>query len=136
MRPAGSQLFASAAQEQTNGRTTGIVVNCQYLRVSFQVGSARIDDIAASIRGARLTLDNTHWSTALTIVDMSVRDDIILVSLEGGGPVLGAIAQANGSLNIDVDLPHAYADEFGGWVHDIPTSNIDEIAPHILSSCP
>ena len=135
LRPAGSQLLARASQVQTNGRTTGMVVDCQYLHVGFEVASTRINDVANSIRGARLTLDNTNWSAPMTIVDVSVRDNIILVSLEGGARVLGAIAQANGSLNIDLDLPRAYEDEFGGGVHKIPTSNIQEVAPHILNSC-
>lgn len=135
LRPAGSQLFARASQAQTNGLTTGMVIDCQYLHVGFEVTSARIDDVAASIRNARLTRDNTRWSMPLTIVDVSVRDNIILVSLDGGAWVLRAIAQADGSLNIDVDLPRAYEEEFGGGVHDIPTSNIEEIVPHILNSC-
>lgn len=135
LRPAGGQLLARASQEQTNGRTTNLVVDCQYIYFGFEVSSTRIDDIAASIRGAQLTLDDTPWSMPLTVVDVSARDKIILVRIEGGPRVLGAIAQANGALNIDIDLPRAYYDEFGGWVHDIPTSNIEEITPHILSSC-
>lgn len=135
LRPVGNQLIGRASQEQTNGRTTGMVIDCQFLHVGFEVASVRIEEVAASIQGARLTIDNEFGSTPLTIVDVSVRDDIILVSLEGGARLLGAIAQANGSLNIDVDLPRVYEDELGGGLHDIPTSNIAEIAPHILNSC-
>ena len=71
----------------------------------------------------------------LTIVDVSVDDNIILVSLEGGSRVLGAIAQAKGSLNIEIDLPKVYWEEFGGAAYDIPTSNMEEVAHHILNTC-
>ncbi|RVQ68748.1 hypothetical protein EKN06_00495 [Croceicoccus ponticola] len=135
LRPAGSQLVARASQEQTNGRTTGLVVACRSLHVFFEVTSKQSDEIAKSIKGAEFTMDHTRWSLPLTIVDVAVRNDLIQVSFEGGPKVLEAIARANGSLNIDMDMPWVYYDEFGGFEHDIPTSNIEEMTPHIVSSC-
>lgn len=135
LRPAGSQLLARAEQEQTNGRTTVYVADCRFLHVGFEVPSQRIHEIAGSIMGASLRTETSLNSFPLKITDVSVNDQTIMLSLTGGPAALKAIAEMDNKLLLDVDLPRAYEDEFGGGWYIIPSSNMGEISPHVLNSC-
>lgn len=135
LRPARSQLLARAAQVQTNGRTTVYVADCRYLHVGFEVASSRIQAIAGSIMSASLRAETSLSSYPLKIADISVKDQMIMVSLVAGPAVLNVVAQSANKLMLVIDLPHAYEDEFGGSWHIIPSTNMAEISPHVVSSC-
>lgn len=136
LKPAGNLLIATASQEQANGRTTGLVVDCRFIHFGFQVpDSDRASEIAAAIRGGNLNADYMSSSMPLTMTDVSVRGRMILVSFQGGVRILDAIARANDRMNIEIDLPWVYMEEFGGPQFDIPTSNLAEVSSHVLNSC-
>lgn len=135
LKPAGTGLIARTSQEQSNGRTTTFVVDCRNLYIGFQVTSERIKDIAESIRGVSLRTEASLSSYPLKIADVKLMEQMIVVSVAGGPAALNAIAKSGDKLMIDVDLPRAYEEEFGGGWHIIPSSNMAEIAPHVLGSC-
>lgn len=136
LKPSRGVLMAVAVQEQSDGRTTSLLVDCRSLNVGFELPtSERVADIAASIRGARLTLDGMQASLPLTVANVSSDGRMIVVTFQGGPNILGAIVRSDNRLNIDVDLPRLYWEEFGGPTFDIPTSNIAEVAPHVLNTC-
>jgi hypothetical protein len=136
LKPASNALMAVAAQEQPNGRITNFVVDCRSLLVGFDVpNNGRLPEIAASIRGAELTLDGSKAYLPLTITNVSVHGSMIVARFQSQGDIAEAIANSGNRLNIDVDLPWAYMEEFGGPEFDIPTSNFTELRPHIRNSC-
>lgn len=136
LKPAGNALMAVATQEQPNGRTTNFVVSCRSLLVGFEVpNNNRLPEIAAAIRGAELTLDGSKASLSLTITNVSVRGSMIVASFESQADISEVIAKAGNRLNIDVDLPWVFMEEFGGPDFDIPSSNLSELTTHIRNSC-
>lgn len=136
LKPAGSALMAVATQEQTNGRITNFVVNCRSLLVGFEVpDNNRLAEIAESIQGAELTLDGSKARFPLTIVNVSVSGSMIVTRFQSQVDITEVIAKSGNQLNIDVDLPWVYMDEFGGPEFDIPTSNFAELQAHIRNSC-
>ncbi|AOL22361.1 hypothetical protein Ga0102493_111334 [Erythrobacter litoralis] len=135
LQPAGNQLVARASQEQTNGRTAYLAADCRFFHLGLEMTGDGLEELAEAIRGADLTLDETQWSYPLKIADVTIRDGMIVLSFTEGPKILAAIVQANDQLNIDIDVPWVYMSSIGGPQFDIPTSNMDEIAPHVLNSC-
>lgn len=135
LQPAGKQLLARANQEQTNGRTTGLIADCRFFHVGLEMTGNGLEEVAKAIRGAHLTQDESQWSYPLTIAEVNVGDGMIIISFAEGPKILAAIMQANDNLNIDIDVPWVYMSWLGGPEFDIPTSNMEEIAPHVINSC-
>ncbi|MBY8337924.1 hypothetical protein KYN89_12810 [Alteriqipengyuania sp. NZ-12B] len=135
LEPLDDRLIAKTVQEQANGRGLVVILDCGLMHVGFQVRTRRIEEVAKSIRGVALEIDGTSIRYDLQVVDVTSDDGLILVSL---APVHRAISMAEASNNrlvLDVDLPHAFLEEFGGWTYRIPTSNLEEVAPHMRRSC-
>jgi hypothetical protein len=135
LRPAGKELLARANQNQTNGRNIGLIADCRYFYVGLEVTGDGIEEVAKAFRGASLTLDESQWSHPLKIADVSVSEGRIILSFEEGPEIMRAIIQAGDKLNIDIDVPWVYMSSLGGPEFDVPSSNMEEVAPHVLNSC-
>lgn len=135
LEPFGHELLAQTTQDQSNGRSIMLLAACQSLHVGiFVPDSDRLNEIMASVSGASLRTISGQ-SYRIPIIERSIHGEMIVFAFRGGAQVFRLISNGMDDLELDLDLPRPYWQAIGGSTFQIPTSNIAEIAPHVLRSC-
>lgn len=135
LKPDGGSLTAEVWQQQLSGRQTVFILSCDALYVGFEESGNPASEVVRAIRYAEFRLEGGAARVPGRIVDVSSRDDFAFIALEGGSKIASLIRDSNDMLSLDLVIPRAMLGRFGGWVFQIPTTNIAEVMPHVLRSC-